>query len=163
MRQNDLNTSRIRAGQALLIPKAIGPESSLTANGRLASRQRRLADDPDRSHISYTVRPGDSLWTIARKYGTTTKAIARWNQIGEKSMLQIGQALQLYPKRKALQTVTSPRPSLQKVERTIRYTVKRRFLWTNRQSVSSINCQSQALEPGARKRKISSTRRQAGY
>ena len=125
MRQNDLNTSRIRAGQALLIPKAIGPESSLTANGRLASRQRRLADDPDRSHISYTVRPGDSLWTIARKYGTTTKAIARWNQIGEKSMLQIGQALQLYPKKaRALRTVTSPRPSLQKVERTIRYTVK---------------------------------------
>ena len=126
MRQNDLNTSRIRTGQALLIPKAIGPKSSLTANGRLASRQRRLSDDPDRSHISYSVRPGDSLWTIARKYGTTTKAIARWNQIGEKSMLQIGQALQLYPKKKkALQTVASPRPSLQKVERTIRYTVKR--------------------------------------
>ena len=125
MRQNDLNTSRIRAGQALLIPKAIGPESSLTANGRLASRQRRLADDPDRSHIGYTVRPGDSLWTIARKYGTTTKAIAQWNQIGEKSMLQIGQALQLYPKKtKALQTVALPRPSRQKVERTIRYTVK---------------------------------------
>ena len=125
MRQNDLNTSRIRAGQALLIPKAIGPESSLTANGRLASRQRRLADDPDRNHISYTVRPGDSLWTIARNYGTTTKAIARWNQIGEKSMLQIGQTLQLYPKKaKVLKTVTSPRSSLQKVERTIQYTVK---------------------------------------
>ena len=125
MRQNDLNTSRIWTGQALLIPKAIGPKSSLTANGRLASRQRRLSDDPDRSHINYSVRPGDSLWTIARKYGTTTKAIARWNQIGEKSMLQIGQALQLYPKKKkALQTVASPRPSLQKVERTIRYTVK---------------------------------------
>ena len=41
-------------------------------------------------------------------------------------MLQIGQALQLYPKKKkALQTVASPRPSLQKVERTIRYTVER--------------------------------------
>ena len=126
MRQNDLNTSRIRAGQALLIPKAIGPESSLTANGRLASRQRRLADDPDRNHINYTVRPGDSLWTIAREYDTTTKAIARWNQIGEKSVLQVGQPLQLYPKKTTdLQVIASPRQPLQKVERTIRYTVKR--------------------------------------
>ena len=46
MRQNDLNTSRIRTGQALLIPKAIGPKSSLTANGRLASRQRRCRSPP---------------------------------------------------------------------------------------------------------------------
>ena len=124
MRQNDLNSSSIRAGQALLIPKAIGTESSFTANGRLASRQRRLANDPDRSHINYTVRPGDSLWTIARKYDTTTKAIARWNQIGEKSLLQVGQALQLYPKKTtALQAIASPPPP-QKVERTVRYTVK---------------------------------------
>ena len=125
MRQNDLNSSLIRAGQALLIPKAIGPESSLTENGRLADRQRRLADDPDRNHINYTVRPRDSLWTIARKYNTTTKAIARWNQIGEKSFLQVGQALKLYPRKPTpLQAIASSRPALQKVERTIRYKVK---------------------------------------
>ena len=165
MRQNDLNTSRIRTGQALLIPKAIGPKSSLTANGRLASRQRRLSDDPDRSHISYSVRPGDSLWTIARKYGTTTKAIARWNQIGEKSTLQIGQALQLYPKKKEGVTNCGFAAAITPESRAHDsiHSEAWRLLRPNRQSVSSINCQSQALEPGARKRKISSTRRQAGY
>ena len=41
-------------------------------------------------------------------------------------MLQVGQALQLYPKKTTdLQVIASPRQPLQKIERTIRYTVKR--------------------------------------
>ena len=79
-------------------------------------------------------------------------------------MLQIGQALQLYPKKRRryerlLRRAIAPES---RADDSI-HSKARRFLWTNRQSVSSINCQSQALEPGARKRKISSTRRQTGY
>jgi len=44
----------------------------------------------------YSVRPGDSLWRISRKYEITIKEICRLNKIKENSILQIGQALRLY-------------------------------------------------------------------
>lgn len=44
----------------------------------------------------YSVRPGDSLWRISRKYHITINEICRMNKIQENSVLQIGQALRLY-------------------------------------------------------------------
>lgn len=41
----------------------------------------------------YTVRPGDSLWGIARRYGTSAEELARINQLNDPSRLLPGQAL----------------------------------------------------------------------
>ncbi len=41
----------------------------------------------------YTVRPGDSLYTIARRFGTTAAALAYANQLGDPSRLTPGLAL----------------------------------------------------------------------
>jgi membrane-bound lytic murein transglycosylase D len=46
----------------------------------------------------YTVRKGDSLWLIANRYQTTTKAIQSLNQL-TRSTLQIGQVLLISPGR----------------------------------------------------------------
>jgi len=44
--------------------------------------------------IEYRVRKGDSLWLIARRYGTTTKMIQSLNQLNS-SLLSIGQVLKI--------------------------------------------------------------------
>ncbi len=43
--------------------------------------------------IRYKVKSGDSLWTIAKKFGTSSKAIARINQISVKKLLRPGDRL----------------------------------------------------------------------
>ena len=44
--------------------------------------------------IEYRVRKGDSLWLIARRYGTTTKMIQSLNQL-DSALLSIGQVLKI--------------------------------------------------------------------
>jgi len=41
----------------------------------------------------YTVRPGDSLYALARRFGTTVEELARLNQIADPTRLVIGQSL----------------------------------------------------------------------
>lgn len=43
--------------------------------------------------ITYTVKKGDTLSAIARKYGTTVKAIAAENKISNVNMIRVGQKL----------------------------------------------------------------------
>ena len=45
-------------------------------------------------YLEYTVRPGDSLWTISRRYGTTVEAIMNLNGLTSDS-LGIGQILRI--------------------------------------------------------------------
>lgn len=47
----------------------------------------------------HIVRKGDSLYKIAKRYGTTVEVLCKLNRIDEKSLLQIGQKIKL-PKRK---------------------------------------------------------------
>ena len=44
----------------------------------------------------YTVRYGDSLWKISRRYKTTIKSLCRLNNLTENSVLRIGMVLKLY-------------------------------------------------------------------
>ena len=55
----------------------------------------------------YTVSPGDSLWRIARRYGTDAEELARINQFNDPSRLVSGQAL-LVPSAE-----TGSRPSIE--------------------------------------------------
>lgn len=41
----------------------------------------------------YVVRPGDTLWNIARRYGTTTEALSRINQLNDPAKLVPGMSL----------------------------------------------------------------------
>ena len=44
----------------------------------------------------YVVKSGDTLWTIARKYGVTVKDLCRWNKIEPNTPLRIGHKLKIY-------------------------------------------------------------------
>ncbi|MGQ9454805.1 MAG: C40 family peptidase [Armatimonadota bacterium] len=54
---------------------------------------------------TYNVRPGDTLWHIAKKYRTTPQAIAKANGISENAVLKIGKRLYI-PTRNAISTKT---------------------------------------------------------
>lgn len=45
----------------------------------------------------YVVRRGDTLFAIAERYGRTTGELARWNRLGDGSLIYPGQVIRLRP------------------------------------------------------------------
>lgn len=83
---NNLTTNTLSVGQLLKLPSALIPEDT------------------------YTVEKGDSLYSIANKYGTTVDAIKKANNLTS-NILSIGQVLKL--------------PTTEETETGITYTVKK--------------------------------------
>jgi len=59
------------------------------------------------SLVVHTVRPGDTLWDLARRYGTTVEAIAAASGIRPTQLLRVGQNLRI-PGRGAPQPAAPP-------------------------------------------------------
>ena len=53
------------------------------------------ASDPARS-LSYTVKRGDTLFSIAQRHHVDHRDLARWNGIGRDNLIRPGQVLRLY-------------------------------------------------------------------
>jgi membrane-bound lytic murein transglycosylase D len=85
MRANNLRSShRIVAGKKLRIPQ----RGTVIAYANTASKK------PTGKTIFHKVRSGDSLWILARRYGTTTKKIQKLNGLTT-TRLYIGQRLKV--------------------------------------------------------------------
>jgi len=74
---NNLTSNNLSIGQVLRIPEVESPGSEDTSTDN-----------------TYTVKSGDSLWSIASRYGTTVSELMRINNLTS-SNLQIGQVLRL--------------------------------------------------------------------
>jgi len=74
----------LRPGDKLLVPSSKYVTRLAATPNPLLSRGNR---------IRYTVRRGDSLWRIAQRFGTTSRAIARANQIKEGKLIRPGDKL----------------------------------------------------------------------
>lgn len=89
---NELKSSTIRVGQAIMVPVALKALDaySLSQGERLAATQntKRSAHK-----ITHTVKSGDTLWDIARKYKVSTKKLASWNGMAPNDMLKLGKTL----------------------------------------------------------------------
>jgi putative chitinase len=59
----------------------------------LASAARTSSSSPARR--TYRVRPGDTLWEIARRHGTSVSALTRANKLSSRSRIYPGQILTL--------------------------------------------------------------------
>lgn len=91
---NITNYNLIRVGQVLVIPGTTAPTP------------------PPATTVKYTVKAGDTLYSIASKYNTTVAAIASANKITNTSLISVGQVL-IIP-------VKQPPPPVT----TVKYTVK---------------------------------------
>lgn len=75
----------LRIGQDLILP---------LRQGYTTRPIQELADDHDRTRRrSYTVRQGDSLWSIARRFEVSEKDLRVWNKLGWSNVLRPGQVL----------------------------------------------------------------------
>lgn len=50
---------------------------------------------PQQSYTSYTIRQGDTLSSIARRYNTTVDYLADYNKLSNKNAIQVGQKLKI--------------------------------------------------------------------
>lgn len=60
---------------------------------------------------TYTVRRGDTLYSISWRHGLNYKDVARWNGIGSSYTIYPGQRLRLYPPSGAASARTASRPA----------------------------------------------------
>ena len=88
---NDLSGSRIIAGNSLLIPRTSDTALLLSSPPAVNSDRRPNPSIP----AVYTIRRGDNLWSIARRYQLRSKEIAAWNRLHLDQILQPGQTLDL--------------------------------------------------------------------
>lgn len=85
-RWNNLRSSTIRIGQRLTIYSKHSPRSSVVASAK-------TTPGPLPKSKTYTVQPGDSLWTISRKFeGLTIDKIKTLNKLND-NKIQPGQKL----------------------------------------------------------------------
>ena len=94
-RLNSIRDARaLQIGANLIVP--LNPDS----NGSTAIAE--LKDDYKRSRAaSYTVRSGDSLWKISRKFDVTEKQLRVWNRLGWSNNIRPGQRLVVSAKKTA--------------------------------------------------------------
>ncbi|OBS10317.1 LysM peptidoglycan-binding domain-containing protein [Acidihalobacter prosperus] len=78
--------SALHPGQRLVVHPASGDGLAIASSGQPAQRVRT---------VSYTVRNGDSLYSIAQRFGVNIPSIRRWNDLGRTDILHPGQPLKL--------------------------------------------------------------------
>ncbi len=87
------------AGNRYLQP---GQKLSLWLDGvpaQTTTRRKAAAKVPRAEalqHVRYTVRNGDSLWVISRRFRVSITALKSWNDLSEGSLLHPGQELSVY-------------------------------------------------------------------
>ena len=92
---NRLRSNTIHQGNTLRVPvpKQALKHYTLSVDGR---RMHGLKDTGDGRKFVYTIKRGDTLWDIGRKYGVTVKQLTGWNGISARRLLRPGQKLNLW-------------------------------------------------------------------
>lgn len=107
-RANKLSSNTLRVGQTLRIEKA-SPRKSLPPTKALAvvsADSNRSATDTlateapadgenVKQTVNHEVKPGQTLFAIAKQYGITVAELRQWNDLGEKEGLKVGQNLKI--------------------------------------------------------------------
>ena len=94
---NNIDGNQIRAGKHLLIPVA-----AKSLDSYVFSQEQRIAKKQSRPQkgrkVVHTVKSGDNLWDIGRKYKVDSKSIAKWNGFAPRDTLKLGQTLVIWQK-----------------------------------------------------------------
>lgn len=100
---NGIKGNRIQIGQALLIPQARHQPSSyvLSQAQRQLRSQQKIARKTRKRKINYTVKSGDSFWSIARKHNVSVRSLSSWNGLAPRDTLSIGKKLVIWKQPKS--------------------------------------------------------------
>ncbi|MDE2235880.1 MAG: LysM peptidoglycan-binding domain-containing protein [Gammaproteobacteria bacterium] len=125
---NGIHGNLIRLHQMLLIPvsRRTLADATLMAEARVA-RIPHYGHDRHESHgrIIHPVRPGESLWSIARRYRVNVAELRHWNGLHADSILHVGQKITIYSSRsRVVDTAYTTGQGLHNVLRTVYYTVR---------------------------------------
>jgi membrane-bound lytic murein transglycosylase D len=83
---------RLKVGTNLLIPVPKDREAGPIAMAKAASGNGR---PPHSQEIIYTIKKGDSLWSIANEMGVNIGALSRWNNLHSEKKLTPGDKLKI--------------------------------------------------------------------
>jgi membrane-bound lytic murein transglycosylase D len=121
---NDLRGTQIRAGKYLMVPTATRSLQtySLSEHSRITATQNTNRSGDKQFHI---VRSGQSLWSISRNYGVTTRALAKWNGIAPIDTLSIGQKLVVWIRSGDAKAVSLNQTRPSNALHALRYTVRK--------------------------------------
>lgn len=116
---NKIKGNIIRVGKPLLIPTASGKQGAyaLSASERLKRTQDR-AGNSGSHRITYYVKSGDSLWSIAKKYNVSVSKLAKWNGMAPRDVLKKNQKLVISNQK------TKSRPAENEIIRKVAYRVR---------------------------------------
>lgn len=100
--ETDSFTYTVRAGDSLWLianrygttVEAIKRLNGLTSDLLNIGQVLKIPSDQNMPYIEYTVRPGDTLWILSRRYETTVDAIKQLNGLTS-DLLNIGQVLRI--------------------------------------------------------------------
>jgi len=119
---NNIDGNMIWAGKTLMIPVASKDAAAytLSAAQRVINRQKQISQTQASQRVEYSVKSGDSLWKIGQKYKVTVTQIAGWNKLGSRSVLQIGDKLNLWPRSSTNKLATAQRTVVKKLTYKVR-------------------------------------------
>ena len=106
------------------------PVSSLDDDSyTLSAEQRKLAlqntKRKGKEKITYRVRPGDTFWSISRKFDVGYRALAQWNGMAPRDTLHPGQKLTIWKKDGAIHRAAFSPHSSQLTTQKVNYKVRR--------------------------------------
>jgi len=92
---NKLLGHNIRADHQLMIPVAVKSLDSyvLSVDQRMARNQHAGSGNK----VIYSVRRGDSLWKIAKRFNVSVSKLTRWNNLTKRAILKPGRKLAVWP------------------------------------------------------------------
>ena len=125
--QNNIRGSMIRQGQMMLIPKASQPVTQYvhSENQRIKRTQARSKGKSGTRKVRYSVKAGDSLWSIARTYKVKVSQLAKWNGMAPKDTLRESQKLVIWAPEERAKLVRSSQKSGNEIIRKVAYQVRK--------------------------------------
>ncbi len=124
---NNLRSNMIKQNQKLLIPVAAKGNTyyAFSSDNRMQKKQSTKPRGKSKSKIEYTVRSGDTLWDISRKYKVGHRSLARWNGMAPTDPLRPGKKLVIWTNSTVTLSSVSNAPPSRSQMRNIGYRVRK--------------------------------------
>lgn len=96
---NKIKGNLIHPGQNLLIPISTSSNrgKQYSRSSKSSGNKKTVSSSAStKNPVTVSVRKGDTLWSLSRRYKVSLNELARWNQINVNDLLHMGQKLKIY-------------------------------------------------------------------